>query len=500
MQSKSKLKLITALLLTSEIYTWEFNFWTEKEDKSRVYLVENTSESSLFTIPGDKLVSTSKYYDFGDDDKSLTLNLVSDHLIYFSIQRTSNSSYFQRFNHNFDFSIPKGANKTMMPGEIHSFDITYNCQNSKSWGRVEFAVNGKILISGEKFSYEIGYNKICNALSLRASDLSYFPLLAFVMLILYKVSTNVNEGNYLDRGGYSAGINVFHLTLFAGSGVLTTVSALLAPSSNYSFVKGSFAVTSFSSMCIMFEFIIRKMFESERLSSIRVCGFINALDLSCGAMSVYLLADWYVFDTWLGKNLIAFSVVFLILRIVYIKRFYILVLMSLLLMIIDIYIYNYSMRINGFSKELTVSADIPLPVKFIAPRVQEYPFNDYVAIGVGDIILYGLLFKFLRKFDNSRGPSSYKFSDLAFVSMGVGFFIFIIFSSFRKFALPFLIFTEPLMYIALISMSFYQKNFMALFNFGGSGANDPSDMDPLLDASQSIRPEQENRVEMGLLV
>lgn len=500
MRTRIALKLVTALLISSEIYTWEFNFWIEKKDKSRVYIIENTSESSLFTIPSGKGVSSNKFYDFGDDDKTLTLNLISNHLIYTSIQKAGNSTYYERFNHNFDFSISPKANKTMMPGELHSFDVTYACQKSKSWGRVEFAINGKILISGEKFTYEVGYNKICNALTLRASDLSYFPLLAFVMLILYKVSTNINEDNYFDRGGYSAGINVFHLTLFAGSGVLTTLSALLAPNSNYSFVRGSFAVTTFSSLCIMFEFIIRRLFEEQRLSSIKICGFINALDLSCGFMSIYFLADWYVLDTWVGNNIIAFSVVFLILRVVYIKRFYLLFLLSLALMIGDICLYNHSMRVNGFSKELTISSEIPLPIKFIAPRILEYPFNDYVAIGVGDVILYGLLFKFLRKFDNSRGPSAHKFSDLAFVSMGVGFFIFIIFSSFRKFALPFLVFTEPLMYISLILFGFYQKNFMALFNFGGSDNADPSEMDPLLDPSDSVIPAQENRVEMGLLV
>lgn len=494
-------KIILTTLIITKAYTWEFNVWTERKGQPRLYIVEDTAQNNLFVIPPEKSLSTNKFYDFGEDDKSLTMKITSDHLIYMTVVKIEMSEFGKRFNQNFDYQISKDANKTLMPGETHSFDITYDCNSKKSWGRVEIILQGKVLVSGERFVYEIGYNKICNSLTLRASDLSYFPLLAFVMLVLYKVSTNVNEENYENRGGYSAGINVFHLTLFAGSGILTTLSALLAPNGNYSFVKGCFCICTFSSMSIMFEFILRRLFENERLSKIRICGFINCLDLSSAVISLYFIADWFVFDTWIGKNIIAISIVFLILRIVYIKRFLIQLLISVIMLISDVYYYNYTMKHNGFSKELTLSAELPLPVNFIVPRVIDYPFNDYVSIGIGDVILYGLLFKFLRKFDIRRGPSSKKFSDLAFVAMGIGFFIFIIFSSFRKFAMPFLLFTEPLMYISLMVYSWQQKNFMMLFKFGGEGPDDDQELDPLLAVQED--PSDQNRnngVEMGLLI
>lgn len=493
--------LVIATILFQISYSFEFNIWLNKDD-DKVYLVKNTQPNPLFTIPKDESNSANKYYDFSGNDKSLQINIMSNHLIYLQVERFQENEAITKFDQNFNFSISKMANKTLMPSKIHTFDVMYNCSKKKSWGRIELIFEGKVLISGEKFTFELGYNKICHSHSLKSSDLSYFPLLAFVMLILYKVSTNINQENINNIGGYSAGVNVFHLTLFAGSGLLTCLSAMLAPEGNYNFVKGTFSIAAFSSMSIMFEFIIRRLFEEERLHQIRICGFITALDLSSGLISAYFLADWHVFNIWIGKDVIAFSVVFLILRVIYVKRFMILLGISVLLMILDIYYYSHSMENNGFNKELTLSAKIPLPVKFILPRVMDYPFNDYVSIGIGDVILYGLLFKFLRKFDLRRGPSAKKFSDLAFVAMGVGFFIFIIFASFRKFALPFLVFTEPLMYLSLVMYSCYQKNLKMLYRFGGDGIDDENEMDPLLEGQErdSTRRVGGQNVEMDLLV
>lgn len=98
------------------------------------------------------------------------------------------------------------------------------------------------------------------------------------------------------------------------------------------------------------------------------------------------------------NNLIALSLIFVMLRLIHIKKMSYLTVLALFLLAFDVFWYITATPIQRNSIS-TISSIVSLPIKFILPKMYPDMISKCVNIGIGEIALPGLFYKMLKTFD-----------------------------------------------------------------------------------------------------
>jgi hypothetical protein len=349
----------------------------------------------------------------------------------------NDSDYISNFklivNNNITFSFIIIKNSSSNTSNLLEFDIIHKCRTSgsnnfidkiKKTEEFENMIPADVITESNQSSnwclikFEFNYNeklysfeyiKFCKEDNFILKLLSMTILLILSLLITY-VSTKIDvKMNVVERVREENEIKWWHGFIFILIGSLVLILIFYFIKYLNMIYTVIVAIQCYISFYItQVEFTKSKLLKKLKLKFLAdILKFkifkikLKTLFFLCSTTIVIYF--WLVTRHWILNNLLAFSLVFLVLSLLEIKSFKICILLLICIFIYDSFWVFYSSSIFQKNVMLTVATNMNLPIKLELPLFFiNNPIKNCLLLGLGDIVLPGLIIKFCRNFDKIK--------------------------------------------------------------------------------------------------
>lgn len=129
-------------------------------------------------------------------------------------------------------------------------------------------------------------------------------------------------------------------------------------------------------------------------------GKVTLSDILSWFFGIGLTIVWCITNHWILSNLIGICYTLQVLRIITIRKYYVVTMFLVLLFFFDIYWVFFSSNQFGKSVMLVAATKIDLPIKIVCPHIFATPFKSCSLLGLGDMALPGMAVKFFAFADD----------------------------------------------------------------------------------------------------
>ena len=346
-------------------------------------------------------------------------------------------------------------------GSASQFNITYNCDEagSSAWGKIGLRMTAFEIISNKTTTYDFTYIKICSMKMVHPFDISYVIVMVICFLFVLFFT---NEDVQVDFVNRETRFSPLHTVLFFGAGVAFLVVVTLLREFMIGFMLLSFIICSGSAAFLFFQWVVLQVMGAS-IRQRRIGRYINLSDLYAWSFSLVTVGGWLAFRDWISGNLIALSLLFVILRMVQIKKFTMLLFLTIFFFLFDLIWFIFTPKTAQYTMA-TFSNNISFPLKISLPKIMPSVVSQCAAMGIGDVVLPGMCYKLMKVFEREHGlRSSLSHSTLIGYFFGLSCCVFsMVFWNSIK---PVNLFVIPFILLGILGAAAGSGNIVALAKF-----------------------------------
>ncbi|CAD8139897.1 unnamed protein product [Paramecium octaurelia] len=330
------------------------------------------------------------------------------------------------------------------PNQQEQFIMTYECQPQKdqiSWSLI--ILNFTVFVDqNNSQSYSIQFYKQC-----QQTEQYLHPLIMLLILAVSLIIIGTNYGLQEIRIIESIKTEEFN----AKTSMLFILSASILLFCLYKFPTIGQIVLSiviFFMAILSIQIIIEDQLQ-KFLKKYLLLKIISYL------ISLFIVFSYFQTKNWIINNIVAFLITLLMFKIIEVDSFKT---STILLMFISPVFF-------GTSVMAQVATSIDLPMKFICPPLMKSynsPLMKCSILGLGDILLPGIVIKYILKFENilNKGHCMYITSIIGYC---IGLLICMLSLVIYQQAQPALLYLVPIILIPVLIVSVIRKQFYSLW-------------------------------------
>jgi len=293
-------------------------------------------------------------------------------------------------------------------------------------------------------------------------------LLLWSIMLIYLFSRENIRVDFNDR--YRR-LSPLYTMIFFGTIGLIGFMVVFLQGISIEFITFTYCIAMFSSMYIFTQWIITEGTDGS-LRRTNLFHRIKVSDVICAMVSLFFNISWLSGHGWISNNVLAISIIFVILWTVQVKRFIYIFMLLLAVFLYDSawYFFTDNSSRQSFS---TFSAYLDLPVKLIIPRMTKTPMQSCISIGIGDIIFPALFYKFCKQFD-TQILRNIKYANLVLIGYAIGVLQDLMFITSFEIIRPVFLHIVPMMLVIVVIAAVLQKDLEKIMKF-----NMPAEEAPL---------------------
>ncbi|CAK83233.1 unnamed protein product (macronuclear) [Paramecium tetraurelia] len=340
------------------------------------------------------------------------------------------------------------------PNQQEQFIITYECKPQKdqiSWSLI--ILNFTVFVDqNNSQSYSIQFYKQC-----QQTEQYLHPLIMLLFLAVSLIIIGTNYGLQEVKIIESMKNEEFN----AKTSVSFIFSASILLFCLYKFPSIGQIVLS---IVIFFMAIlsIQIIIEDQLL---KFLGKYLLLKIISYSISLIIVVSYFYTKHWIINNIVAFLITLLMFKIIEIDSFKTSTILLSLSFFYDIFWVFISPVLFGTSVMAQVATSIDLPMKFICPPLMKSynsPLMKCSILGLGDILLPGIVIKYILKFENmlNKGHCMYITSIIGYC---IGLLVCMLSLVIYQQAQPALLYLVPFILIPVLIVSAIRKQFYSLW-------------------------------------
>ncbi|CAK78939.1 unnamed protein product (macronuclear) [Paramecium tetraurelia] len=349
---------------------------------------------------------------------------------------------------------PKKKPYEIEPNSSEQFIISYECKATKdqiSWSLIvlEFQV---FFNQNHSQYYAIYFYKQCLQTELQIHPLIILLILA-VTLIIIGTNYGLQEIKMLEQIKTDE-FNAKTSVLFILSASVLLFCLFKFPQIGQLVLSVVIFFLAIMSIQIIIEDQLQKMIGNNTL--LKIVSYL---------ISFGIVFSYFYYKHWIINNIVAFLITLLMFKIIEIDSFKTATLLLSLAFFYDIFWVFISPYFFGTSVMAQVATSIDLPMKFICPPLMisnTSPLMRCSILGLGDILLPGIVIKYVLKFENllNKGYCMYITSIIGYC---IGLIVCMCSLVIYQQAQPALLYLVPIILIPVIIMSVIRKQFYQLW-------------------------------------
>ncbi|CAK58251.1 unnamed protein product (macronuclear) [Paramecium tetraurelia] len=183
-------------------------------------------------------------------------------------------------------------------------------------------------------------------------------------------------------------------------------------------------------------------------------------------MSGTLIILYHHTKTWILNNILAVSIIFFSFRILEFDSLKTGTIFMLLALLYDMFWIFVSPTIFGQSVIQNITTTIELPIKLLSPSLIKNcnsPYQQCSILGIGDILIVGLIIKYILKFEKLSGENSLIFFS-SILGYGIGLTSYFILIYFYHIQYPALFYIIPTTFLSIVVPSTLKSLFLQIWN------------------------------------
>ncbi|CAD8121857.1 unnamed protein product [Paramecium sonneborni] len=339
---------------------------------------------------------------------------------------------------------------TIQPNDSYEFHVKYICLKSiqdKTWTTIE------IMYQINERQHTLYYYKLCEA-----SDTFFHPLVILLfsslIIILSGSIYGIKEqqmfgGPQTEAYGPKAAI----IFIFVSSILLISLYKFQSFASSFTYIIIMF--TAFISI----ETILLD-FQNEYLYSNNVKFLISTI------ISGVIIVIYHYNKTWIFNNILAVSIILFSFRILKLDSLKTGTIFMLLALLYDLFWLFVSPSIFGQPVIQNITTTLELPIKLLSPSLIKNcntPYQQCSILGIGDILIVGLIIKYILKFQIISGENSLLFCS-SILGYGIGLSSYFILMHYYHIQYPALFYVIPTTLVSIIVPSLFKSLFLRIWN------------------------------------
>ncbi|CAD8178969.1 unnamed protein product [Paramecium pentaurelia] len=183
-------------------------------------------------------------------------------------------------------------------------------------------------------------------------------------------------------------------------------------------------------------------------------------------MSGILIIIYHYTKTWILNNILAVSIIFFSFRILEFDSLRTGTIFMFLALFYDLFWLFVSPTIFGQSVIQNITTTIELPIKLLSPSLIKNcnsPYQQCSILGIGDILIVGLIIKYILKFEKLSGENSLIFFS-SILGYGIGLTSYFILIYYYHIQYPALFYIIPTTLLSIVIPSIVKSLFLQIWN------------------------------------
>lgn len=165
-------------------------------------------------------------------------------------------------------------------------------------------------------------------------------------------------------------------------------------------------ISSFTSMSVVLNDFFERSLAYMRRNNPEYRG-VSLAGCVSSTIALVVIAIYAFTKNWIVSNLIAFSTVLLMFKVIRVSSYKVACLLLSLAFFYDIYWVFFSHQLFGTSVMATVATKVDLPMVFQCPKLNLSPVPTCSLIGLGDIVLPGIFVSYCLKFSRKLNGNNH---------------------------------------------------------------------------------------------
>ncbi|EGR30906.1 signal peptide peptidase 2b, putative [Ichthyophthirius multifiliis] len=349
---------------------------------------------------------------------------------------------------------------TIEQGKKQEYIVTYNCLPNSKWGRIYLNV---YINETHQKNLNFSFLKICNNPQ-QKYDISILILMVVSIIIAGIGAIQIENPIIIDNEEQIQEVSKTHAFTF----VLTASFFLIILYYFYYYLsqllKILILISGFSSSSLLItEYLDKLQFMPKKNFEFKYLGILSFNYIVSCCISSILILFYALTQNWILSNLIAFSIIFLMFKIIRVPSYKIAFILLSMAFLYDIYWVFLSSNIFGQSVMAAVATKLDLPMMLYCPKLSDYPVQTCSLIGLGDIALPGIFLAYCYKFSRQKYNNSTYFLT-SYAGYIIGILICVICLTVFNTAQPALLYLSPCTLIPVGIHALLKNDFMEMWN------------------------------------
>lgn len=250
-------------------------------------------------------------------------------------------------------------------------------------------------------TYDLEYKKVCLDSTIPQWDPSTIILITIAIFTVY-FSTQMPPLTDENNVAVEEELEWYHVIYFVAFGSIFLTIIFFFATSVEKFMTILFFPISILILYLCSEQIILSLnkvtkwaCEAQAMDLTRIgIGKISVYELAAFLISVFLTLIYYISDYWVINNMIGVGYVFQAIRMITVKKMYVVIFLLSFMFLFDIYWVFYSVKQFGASVMMIAATHLNVPIKIVWPHIFATPVRKCSLLGLGDMAIPAFAIKF----------------------------------------------------------------------------------------------------------